>query len=202
MNKKVFISMLCLSLSFILAIYVLKIFFPEPFMFAIQNENIIKVGQYIDSHAWLYLIVMFAIGMTSDYLYFSAVCKKWNIDYKLIIIMALYNTALACLYTFAPMFVATYSNFVLACSMCYMILLPIFFTKDIKALSITFCVYYVAQSLSLGIRDLSTLLLNANTITTLLMCFDGYIWSLICCLIFNYKRGGKEKHGNDETTLQ
>lgn len=202
MNKKVFVSMLCLSISFILAIYILKIFFPDSFMFYIQNERIIATGQYIDTHRWLYFIVMMVIGISSDYLYFCAVCKKWKISYILWIIMAIYNGALISLYAFAPQIIANYSDIILACSTCYMILTPIFFTKDIKPLAITYCVYYVAQSLSLGIRDLTALLINGNTLTLLLLSLDSYVWSLICCLIFTYKERKNKEDGNNKTIIR
>ena len=46
MNKKVFISMLILSISFLLGLYVFKIFFPQEFMMSIQNERIIAKGKF------------------------------------------------------------------------------------------------------------------------------------------------------------
>lgn len=183
--------MLYLCLSFILASYILKIFFPNEFILCVENENIVKIGAFIDDHKLIYFMVMLLTGLLSDYLYFCAVCKKWKLNYSLLIIMSIYNIILASLYSFEPQIISNYSSFIVACSICYMVLIPIFYTKDIKPLAITFCVYYFAQSLCLGIRDLPSLLTNVNTLTTQLMCMDGYVWSLVCCLIFNYKKKGE-----------
>ena len=195
MNKKVFISMLCLSISFILVSYILKIFFPEIFLIAVTNENVVIAGNYIDSHKWLYYIVMFCIGMLSDYLYFGAVCKKFKISYILLIIMIVYNLILEALYTFVPNFVSTYTNIIIAVSTCYMILVPLFFSKDIKSLAITYSVNCMAQILSLSIRGLPLLLINVNTLNTLILSLDAYIWLFICLLIFTYKNKEEKKMG-------
>lgn len=56
MNKKVFVSMLVLTIVFLAVMYVLKIFFPQEFMMSIQNERLVAVGSFIDNHKILYYI--------------------------------------------------------------------------------------------------------------------------------------------------
>ena len=86
MNKKVFISMLSLVISFLVGIYVLKIFFPEEFMMSIQNEQLVAIGKFIDSHI---VITHICTAITSfiTYLYscqlshcVSNFCKFFNVN--------------------------------------------------------------------------------------------------------------------------
>ena len=71
MNKKVFISMLTLSVIFLVGLYVFKIFFPQEFMMSIQSEKIIAIGTFIDSHEWLYYL---CCGLTSFLTYWLYCC--------------------------------------------------------------------------------------------------------------------------------
>ena len=75
MNKKVFISMLILSISFLLGLYVFKIFFPQEFMMSIQNERIIAIGTFIDNNKLIYYI---CCGMTSFLTYWLYCCACKN----------------------------------------------------------------------------------------------------------------------------
>lgn len=194
MNKKVFISMLALVVSFLVGIYVLKIFYPEEFMMTIQNEKLIKVGTFIDNHKWLYLIVYFISGLISDYLYFGAVCRQKLLNWKLLLIIIIYDLAFASLYTFGTIeLISELSNVIIALSTAYMIFVPMLFTKELKPLSITYTANYVSQALSLYIRSLPILLITTNILTTLLMSVECYFWLLLCYIIFNYK---EKKNGN------
>ena len=56
MNKKVLKTMIALVIVFLLACYILKIFFPEQFVMSIENEKLIAIGNYIDNNAWAYYI--------------------------------------------------------------------------------------------------------------------------------------------------
>ena len=46
MNKRVLRTMLALVVIFLSAVYVLKIFLPEQFVFIIENEQLITIGKY------------------------------------------------------------------------------------------------------------------------------------------------------------
>ena len=60
MNKKVLRTMITLVVVFLVALYVLKIFFPEQFVMAIQNEQFIAVGNFIDTNQFAdYIFGMF-----------------------------------------------------------------------------------------------------------------------------------------------
>lgn len=140
MNKKVFISMLSLVVSFLVGIYVLKIFFPEEFMMSIQNERIIAIGQYIDSHEWLYYI---CCGITAFITYWLYCCacsgRKWLKWYECLIILAV---VVACrLINFFDVNLAT------IISWCSFMFLPALLKGDLKTGAIIFTTHSIAQGL-------------------------------------------------------
>lgn len=189
MNKKVFISMLVLTISFLVGLYVAKIFFPQDFIMSVSNERLVMIGNFIDSHKILSFGIGIIMGCVVDYLYFGAVCRKIKLNFKLIIIIVIYNITYNSLYTFLPAeILVEHSSLFVVASTCYMIMTPIFFTKELLPLSITYCINSLSQLLSLGIRDLGMLLTTANFITMFLMTAETYLWLVLCLIIFNYKK--------------
>lgn len=195
MNKKVFISMLLLCICFLTGLYVLKGFFPEEFMMSIQNDKLITIGTFIDNHRLLYCLVYFVSGLISDYLYFGAVCRQVKLNWKLLLIIIIYDLMFAGLYAFgSAQLILELSNIIIALSSTYMIFVPMLFTKEIRPLSITYTANAISQLLSLSIRSLPLLLITSNILTTLLMSIECYFWLLLCFIIFNYK--GRKRDGN------
>ena len=76
MNKRVLKTMLALVLAFLSAIYILKIFLPEQFVFIIENEQLIAIGKHVDNNIWLYNIIAIVTTFISYWLYLGAVLKK------------------------------------------------------------------------------------------------------------------------------
>ena len=190
MNKKVFVSMLILCIVFLTGLYIAKIFFPNEFVIVVQNQILVKIGDFVDKHLWISYIVGVLLGCLFDYVYFGAVCRKYRLDWKLIAILVGYNLVYQGVYTFTPKeLLAEHIQIMVALSVVYMIFVPMFFTIELKPLAITYSVNYASQSTSLYIRGLSTLLTTANFLTMLLMTAETYLWLVLCLLIFNYKGG-------------
>lgn len=202
MNKKVYTSALILIIVFLLAQYVLKIFFPAEFIMYIENPRIVEVGVFIDSHWWLYLPCAFLIAFVSDYLFFGAVCRKVKLPKKLLLIMFAYDLVLSLLYTFAPMTLAMHSNLVVCCSMAYMFIVPLFFTDELKPIAITYAITNVAQLLTLAIRDLSAVVVSTNILTITLLSLESYLWGALCFVIFNYNEKKERDYGTSETLVR
>ena len=161
MNKKVLKTMIALVIIFLVALYVLKIFFPKEFVLAIQNKNLITIGNYVDSHKWASILMGFAISLIFDYLYFGAVCQTMKLKWYLVLIILSYNITYSCFFFLAPASIVAESTTIVVCvSTIYMILLPALFTRKLIPLSITYSVNYVSQSLSLNIRDIGLLMIN------------------------------------------
>lgn len=196
MNKRVFISMLVLTITFLVGLYVLKIFFPNEFVMVIENERLIAIGEFIDNHIAIDFILGVILGIIFDYLYFGAVCRKLKLNFKLILIIIVYNIIYNSLYTFLPAnIISEYSSIFVIASTIYMILLPTLFTKELLPLSITYTINSISQLLSLSIRNLNILLTTSNFMTMFLMTIETYLWLVLCLIIFNYKEKENKENG-------
>ncbi|MEG1509427.1 MAG: hypothetical protein RR454_03110, partial [Clostridia bacterium] len=60
MNKKVYLSMIILTVSFLFGMYLLKFFFPQEFLMTIENQQIISIGAFIDNHIWAKVLCIYA----------------------------------------------------------------------------------------------------------------------------------------------
>lgn len=181
MNKKVFISMLILSIVFLVGLYVAKIFFPQEFMMSIQNERIIMIGEFIDSHEWLYYV---CCGLTSFVTYWLYCCAcsgrlwlKWYEILEIVIVIVLcrvlnsYDTNLAT--------IISWISFVF---------LPALMGGELKRCAVVFTTHSISQGLSIKIRSLPMYLTNVNFATGILMTLECYFWLLLFYIIFNYKK--------------
>lgn len=181
MNKRVFVSMLSLSICFLIGMYVLKIFFPEEFMMCIQNEKLITIGAFIDSHEWLYYICCGATAFVTYWLYCCAckgtLCLKW---YEVLEILAV--IVICRIVNFYDVTMAT------AISMSSFAFLPALMKGSLTRTATTYSVHTICQALSLGIRSLPIYLTSANFITFALMTFECYFWLLLFYIIYNYKK--------------
>lgn len=187
--------MIALVVIFLVALYVLKIFFPEEFVMAMQNDAFITIGNYIDTHKWSAILFGFIIGFVGDYLYFGAVCRQKKLHWSLLIIMIIYGVGFELFYNLAsPNTIVKSTNVLVGVQSCYMILIPILYTKELMPLSVTYCVTSIAQLLSLNIRNLAMLITNANSIVNIAMCFESYLWLILLFCLFNYNK--KEKINN------
>lgn len=180
MNKKVFISMLSLSIAFLIGMYVLKIFFPQEFMMSIQNEKIITIGAFIDNHEWLYYLCCGVTSFITYWLYCCActhrLCLKW---YEILLII---GTVVVCrAINFYDM------NMANIISWCSFMFLPALMGADIKTSAIVFTTHSISQGLSIGIRSLPMYLTTTNFITMFIFGLESYLWLILMYIIFNYK---------------
>lgn len=181
MNKKVFISMLSLSIIFLVGMYFVKIFYPQEFMMVIQNEKLITIGTFIDTHEWLYYICCGATAFITYWLYCCA-CKgtlylKW---YEVLEILAV--VVLCRVVNFYDVNMAT------IISWCSFVFLPALMGGNLKTTALVMTVHSVSQGLSIGIRSLPMYLTSMNFITGMFMTAECYFWLLLFYVINNYKK--------------
>ena len=181
MNKKVFISMLVLTISFLVSFYVLKIFFPQEFVMSIQNEQLIKIGTFIDTHKWAYYICS---GFTSFVIYWLFLCGckgKLHLSWKecLAILISIILSFVIKLYDV---------NITSHIRIISFFIIPMMFNMDLKRATIIYSFHGLAQILSLGIRNLPMYLTCVNSIISICITFECYLWLLLFYIIFNYKK--------------
>ena len=178
--------MLTLTVVFLVGLYVAKIFFPQEFMMSIQNEKLIMIGAYIDSHKWLYYI---CTGITAfiTYWLFMCACKRklyLNLIETLIIVLCVIILRLVYIYD-----VNLYSHL----SVSSFFIIPLICKFDLKIATLIYFIHGLSQVLSLFIRELPMYLTNINFITTIFMVIEMYFWLILFYIIFNYKNKESSK---------
>ena len=179
MNKKVVKTLIWLTLSFLLAWYILKIFFPEQFVLQINNEKLIKVGNYIDNNFILNKLVGAITSYITYWLYLGATCKIKKLSlFQSIIVVATYFGSF--LIELISVELCTYYNIIA------MIILPAIFKGELKRTAFVFSFHLICQWLSLSIRNLSSMILCYNFAVFLVMGIECYFWLFLFYLLFNY----------------
>ena len=175
--------MLVLSIVFLIGMYVLKIFFPQEFVLAIENERIIAIGQFIDSHQWLYYICCGVTAFVTYYLYCCA-CSgrlwlKWyEVVYILITIVLIRVISLYANDSIS--LVINWTSFAFLPALC---------KGDMKRCGFIFTTHSLMQVLSLNIRNLMIYFTNTpNFVTSMVVGFESYLWLILMYIIFNYKK--------------
>lgn len=192
MNKKVLKTMIALVVIFLCALYVLKIFFPEEFVMVIENEQLIKIGEYVDNNLWLHIILACITSFITYWLYLCAVTHKWYLNWKEILMVLGVIAITQTLYSFDETV-----DLASGISIISMLILPIFSKASLKDVAIVFSIHYMAQLLSTLIRGLPLLLTNVNYATIFLMTIECYFWLLLFYLYFNIKRRDKNEEIKD-----
>ena len=178
----------------LVAFYVAKIFFPQFIVGVAQTPSIVKFGNYVDSNnIYIYLFN----GITSFipmYLFGCACCRVTKLKF----VENLFLVILFIVSCLVQEFIPTQSFTFNVCG--YFIFVLFICTnrkiKNYKVLYSTIICYLItafAQSLSLEIRDVSTLISYPNTATYFILLIDLYIWSGLLYLFFNYK--GEQNNG-------
>ena len=185
MNKKVIKVMIGLVVAFLLVCYILKIFFPDQFVMVIQNQVAIQIGDYIDTHKWLEVIISATTSFVTYFLYICAVNEKWYINWKELIAILVTIGLIQGLYELD----ATLSTEI---SLIAFFIIPAISKAKLLNVAVVFSVHSMAQVLSTLIRNLPFLLGHINSIIILSMTFECYFWLLLFYFYFNYKRGNKK----------
>ena len=181
MNKKVFISMLILTVSFLASLYVAKIFFPQEFVMAVQNERLLEIGNFIDSHKWSFYLFGICTSFLTYWLYLCAVCHKKVLGIKEVVAI-LVTIGLSIGLQFVD------ANLVTYVSIFSMIILPCMFNAKLRDVTIVYSVHGLAQILSLNIRSLPMYMIGIDSLSLFLMNLECFIWLILFYVIFNYKK--------------
>lgn len=181
MNKKVFISMLILTISFLVGLYILKIFFPAEFMICVQNEQLIEIGNYIDTHQWLRWTCRYITSFITYWLFCCACSQKLSLKwYECIYILI----AISIVRVFA-LFDTNISSIL---SVLSFVVLPAIMNGSLKNCAIVYSIHGISQGLSLTIRNLALYLRTANYLTIFVIGIESYFWLILLYVIFNYNK--------------
>ena len=181
MNKKVLKTMIALVVIFLIACYVLKIFFPEQFVISIENEKLVAIGNYIDNNAWAYYIFGIVTSFLTYWLYLCAVCKKWYLNWwQCLIVLAVIGASIG--FNFVDV------NLCSALSYSSFIFLPFIFKAELKPVAIVFTTHIFAQFLTTSIRNLPVYIQYYNSLIFAFLTFECYLWLFLFYIYYNYNK--------------
>lgn len=171
---------LILCAVILVAVYVLKIFFPHFVIEVAQIESVTVVGHYIDTHKWAWYLASFVLSFFVYYFHCAACCKKKFLTIKESLIVIVTVLILFVIKEFLP-------NQYTSTNISSMILLPLIMKGDFKATTIVFIVINFVQTLTLEIRNLGLMIIDYNFATLLVLIIDTYIVQILLYLALNYK---------------
>lgn len=178
--KNLWLMGLILSAIILGAIYILKIFMPQFVIEIAQIDSIVRIGHYIDTHKWAWYLASFVLSFVSCYLTCCASCKKKRLNTKENIILVATIIILYAVKDFLP---AQYN----VLNMSSMIFLPLLFKGDFKATTVVFVFTNLLQSFTLEIRNISSMIIDFNYATLIILTIDFYILSFLLYFYFNFK---------------
>lgn len=172
---------LILCAVILVAIYVLKIFFPEFVIEIAKIESITKVGHYIDSNMWAWYLTNALLGFITYYLLVCAVCRKKYLNYKEISIICCAIIILELSKMYLP---KQYT----ALNLSFLLLIPLIVKGDLKIATIWFVFTSIVQTFTLEIRNISLMVSDFNSATAIILTIDVYIIEVLLYLAFNFKK--------------
>lgn len=178
MNKRVYVSMLSLVIIFLVGLYIAKIFFPQEFVMAIQNEKIVAIGSFIDSHTVIYYICCGVTSFLTYWLYCCAVCKRKCLGVYENLLIVSYVVIVRIIDFINP-------NISTILSWTSFVFLPAILNGELKPCALVFTFHSLAQVLSILIRSLPMYLSTTNSITIFLLSIDMYFWLILFYIIYN-----------------
>ena len=180
MNKRVLRTMIILCWVFLGAYAILKLIpqLADKFVIVVNNEKIVKAGQFIDEREWLGNIIYFFTTLLTYQFYLCACCHKWFLSIKqyLVSLVIIMPTFIA--NVFIPQ-VALILNFVA------MIVLPYLLKADFRTFVIIFTTHTIGQLVIGYIRSENLMCIDINFLSQAIMMIDAYVWLLLYYLYAN-----------------
>ena len=150
---------------------------------AIQNEQFIAVGNFIDKNQFAYYIFGIFTSFITYWLYFGAVLRKWILNWKEIIaIFVIIGGSIGLSFVDAKICAA----FTTGAMLC----VPLLFKGDMKYAPIVFSTHLFAQNITLAIRNLPMYIASYNSIMFFFLTLEMYFWLLLFYLFGNFKKKG------------
>lgn len=187
MNKKVWITLLALLISVLVAYNIFALFFPEQFIMCLTDTAILKFGEFIESNVYVYWIV--SILMTSIIYYLWSVVA--NKTFKLGLLQWLFipiGTAITYI-------VATFASQIgVISNIAIMLAIFLISKQNYKQYILFYIINLVSQYLILFVRGYNEALPQMNFGSNLCLWFEGFILVLVFSIIsIQHERRSKDE---------
>lgn len=190
MNKKVWITLLILLISCLVAYTIIEFVFPETFIMVLTDTNILKIGNFIEERAWLYEIVCYVTSFITFYLFGCISKEKWHLKfYETLIVIALVVCS-QLLYVYVPQ-VGVMAGII------PMLLVGVIIGNRTKLFLGAFIGHNICQYLVLFVRGYNEVLPTLNAGSDICMLLENYVLLFVFYIISNIK---EKKNEQNEST--
>lgn len=174
--------------------YILKIFFPEFIIGVAELPSIVEFGNYVDTHKWAYYLFNGSISFLGCYLICCTVCRTYKLNIYQTLICLLAIILLFIVQNILPYLYVefNYSIMLLTPAVCVK-LNKSELSKAFYPLVFTLLIHWMAQAITIKIRDISLMVSYPNSATFTILVIDAFIWLVLLYMYFNYK--GDNKNG-------
>lgn len=169
MNKSVLRTMIVIIICMLAFEYILKFFVPKEFVLVISNPNLIKFGEFLDSHKLVSYIFGCITSFITYFLYTCACSRKKYLNWKFYILFLL-------IYIISEILIVVSYELCTPFIICSMIGLAYLSNSNMKDFTIVFIVHNLSQVLSLNIRNITTYLISFDMATLTIMTLECYLW--------------------------
>lgn len=181
MNKKVWITLLALLISALVAYNIVAFFFPEQFIMCLTNTGILKFGEFIESSPYIYWIYSIVLTFTLYYLWSVVANKTFKLKLYQYGIIAILVAITYLVQEFIP--AMTLVNNII------MMLAIYFFSKqENKFYILFFAIYMYSQYMILFVRGYEAALPLMNTGSELCLFMENLVLCLVFAIISIYKK--------------
>lgn len=179
--ENIWIMGLILSGAILLFLSILKLIFPSFVIETAQNEQICKIGRYIDTHKWAWYLASSILSFTLYYLSCCACCRKKRLSTKEMLIICA-----AILFGYAikeilPQYYVAINNIL-------MILLPCIMKAELFPTTVVYSSVNLLQVFTLEVRNIKSMIADYNFATLLILMIDVYIFEALLYFAFNYRK--------------
>ena len=176
MNKKVWITVLSLLISSLIAYNVIALFYPEQFIMCLTDTTILKMGNFIEKNVYIYWIV--SVLMTGATYYLWSVIA--NRTFKLGIVQII---------TIPILIVLTYGiahlvpELTLTNNIAMMLIIFIVSKEKYDKYLIFYIIHMFSQYLILFVRGYNEALPLMNFGSNICMYLESFVMSITFCII-------------------
>lgn len=182
MNKSVLRTLLAIIIGALVFEYILKFFVPQEFVLAVSSPNLIKFGNFLDTHKIFYYIFCCTTSFMTYFLYTCACSKRKYLNWK-------YYLSFVGIYIISQILTDYAYELLTPFLVSSMVALAGISNSNIKDFSMVFIIHTIAQNLSLQIRGLTQYIISFNTVSLTMLMSECYLWLLLMYIIncFNIK---------------
>lgn len=187
MRKKVFTTMLSLVVGVMIVYYILKFFFPEKFLLMITSQNILRFGEFLETHKIFDKIFSILMSFVTLYLFACGSASKTHLVWwKTLIVVgvAIFNVLTS----------PYWGDFYLHSSIVTMFLCACLENSKLRQSVLIFSVHGYLQLCLLKIRGFESILPVMNKATMYALGLENLVWLVLFYIIFNFKKEKKYEY--------